>query len=146
MKRYKKPMGIVLVILLCSLLPINNLAYANSQSSEAKDPLSIDWVYANQISTSLYISSSGEATATGQLVGYSGVTTEVWIFLYLERYSNGSWTTVNSWYQSFNSYRGTLQKSTFVSAGYWYRVMASYYAYSGGDYEHIGEYSNSVYR
>ena len=145
--RYQRAIRMVFIIFLCLLLPFNILAYAydDLQTTDVGTPTVTDWAYVNQTATNLSISTSGEATATGQLIGYSGVTTEVWIFLYLERYSSGSWATVNSWYQSFDSYRGTLQSSTYVSSGYWYRVRASYYAYSGDDSEHIVQYSGSVY-
>ena len=145
MKRVKATLGMALVILLCLFMPLNPLTYANSQLMSADVPPITDWEYVNQTLTNLSISSAGEATATAQLIGIPGVTTQVSIFMYLERYSNGSWTSVNSWYQSYDSYIGTLQKSAFVSSGYWYRVKASYYAYSGDDSEHIVQYSGSVY-
>ncbi|MDD3924923.1 MAG: hypothetical protein PHP11_07500 [Erysipelotrichaceae bacterium] len=109
-------------------------------------PPAIQWVYVNQTMTNLSISSSGQATLTAQLIAVPGVTTQVWIFMYLERYSNGAWTSVNSWHQSYQSISGTLQRQTNVTSGYWYRVKASCFAYSGSESEHIIQYSNLVYR
>lgn len=146
MKRLKTVIGLILVALACFFMPLNSLAHASNMDLSAEVPQTIDWVYVNRTSTSLSISSVGEATATAHLTGYPGTTTEVWIFMYLEKYSGGSWTTINSWYQSYYTYTGTLQQTANVSSGYWYRVKASYYAYSGDDYEHIVQYSSSVYR
>jgi len=145
MKRSKTVMGLMLVILVCLLMPLNCLAYTNPQVLSSEIPPSPDWAYANRTLTNLSISSAGEATATAQLIGYPGVTTEVWIFMYLERYSGGFWTTVDSWYQGYYAYSGTLQETIYVPSGYSYRVKASYYAYCGDDYEHIIQYSNSIY-
>lgn len=146
MKRLKTVISLLLVVFVCIFIPLNNLAFANALELSAEFPPTTDWMYVNRTSTSLSISSSGEATATAHLTGYPGTTTEVWIFMYLERYSGGAWTTVNSWYQSYYTYTGTLQQSAFAASGYWYRVKASYYAYCGDDYENIIQYSNSVYR
>lgn len=145
MRQLKVAIGISFIVLLCLFLPLNPLIYANSQLPSVDVPPSTDWVYINRTMTNLSITTAGYATATAQLVGIPGVTTEVWIFMYLERYSGGSWTSVDSWYQSYPTYSGILQKSTYVASGYLYRVKASYYAYSGDDYEHVVQYSSSVY-
>ena len=102
------------------------------------------WSYTNSTNTLLSISTSGVATAVGIITGYQGITTKVIIYLYLQRYQSGAWTTINSWSQTFNSYRGTLQGTASVSKGYQYRVQASYYAYSGSLYENIISYSSIV--
>lgn len=133
--------------MVCLLVPQNTIVNAleKTSSSAANSVPTPDWAYVYQTKTQLSISASGIAEATGILTGYAGTTTEVWIFLYLERYSNGSWTSVNSWYQSFATYRGTLVTNSSVSNGYTYRVKASYYAYSGSEYEHIVQYSSPIY-
>lgn len=100
--------------------------------------------YTNSTTTDIYISSSGEASATGSLTGYQDITTKVTINLYLQQYANGSWKTVDSWSETFNKYRGSLQGESTVSKGYKYRVKASYYAYSGSKYENIVSYSEEV--
>ena len=103
------------------------------------------FVYINRISTSMSIQTNGLATATGSLTGYQGITDEVWIYLYLEAYFNGSWVICDSWSQTFYSYRGVLQGSSYISHGTNYRVRGSYYAWDGGDYEHAIGYSGVQY-
>ena len=141
-----KVVATILIALLFSLVvPFSPLLQVNSEALSVDVPPTIQWVYVNQTMTNLSISSSGQATLTAQLIGVPGVTSQVWIFMYLERYSNGAWTSVNSWHQSYQSISGTLQRQINVTSGYWYRVKASYYAYSGSEYEHIIQYSNLVY-
>lgn len=102
-------------------------------------------LYISRVTTNIYIGTYGETTVTGSITGYQGVTDAVWIFLYLEKNINGTWTTIHSWDQYFPSYRGVLQGTTVVPHGYYYRVRGSYYAYSGDDIEHVNGYSSTVY-
>lgn len=102
------------------------------------------WDYTNYTNTTLTISGSGTATATGVITGYQNITTSVSIYLYLQQYKNDAWTTIDSWYETFDSYKGTLEETTSVSPCYSYRVKASYYAYCGSDYENIINYSQTV--
>jgi len=105
------------------------------------------WSYTSATDTRLSISSSGTAICTGKITGYQGTTTKVEIYLYLQQYKNGAWSTVSggSWYQLFNSYKGTLQKTkSGLAKGYQYRVKASYYAWSGSNSENVVAYSKTV--
>lgn len=99
--------------------------------------------YTQSTKTSLSIV-SGQATATASLTGYPNTTTKVNIYIYLQRFQNGVWSNVNSAFQSFTGYRGTLQQKFSVTKGYSYRVYASYYAYSGSACENMTGYSSVV--
>ena len=145
MKLPKVVTTILLALLFSIIVPFSPLLQANSEALSVDVPPTIQWDYVYQTMTNLSISSSGQATSTAQLIGMPGVTTRVGIFIYLERYSNGAWTSVSSWHQSYQSISGTLQRQINVTSGYWYRVKASYYAYRGNNYEHITQYSNSIY-
>jgi len=59
------------------------------------------------------------------VTGYQGLTTSCKITANLQQYKNGAWTTIDTWTQSYNSYRGTLSASRTVAAGFSYRVLAS---------------------
>jgi len=105
------------------------------------------WSYTATYDTRLSISPSGIATCTGSITGYQGTTTKVEIYLYLQQYKNGTWSTVSggSWYNLYNSYTGTLQKTkSGLAKGYQYRVRAAYYAWSGSNSESITAYSKTV--
>lgn len=144
--RKLKLISIFLVICLSSCIMFSTGVSATEEQSISSTKI-------NPMPMSMYISwtmtdlaiTSGEAEAFGQIVGIPGVTTEVWIYLYLEVYVNGSWTTETSWYQTYGYYRGTLQGLTDVASGYYYRVRASYYAFSGSNYENLVRYSDTVY-
>lgn len=145
--RFGKSISFVLVIILSIFLPSG----LNINALDDESALSINsnpipqMMYINQTITKLTISSSGEAVSIGQIIGNTGITDTVWIYLYLEKFENYSWTTVSSCNKSFTYYRGELRKTDVVSSGYYYRVRASYYAFSGLYCENIVKYSNSVY-
>lgn len=136
----KKTTAFFLILVLCTLpLAASALESGNEMIAESA-------LYISSTSTTLIISSSGTATCTGKVTGYQGTTTKVEIYLYLQQYKSGSWVTVQngSWYASFNTYQGTLQKQLGVTRGYQYRVKASYYAYSGSACESLTDYSDIV--
>jgi len=140
----KKIVSCVLVLLVLSL----PMAYAENTNLETPGSGSTaKWSYTSSTKTILSISSAGKATCTGSLIGYQGTTTGVDIFLYLERYINGSWSTYpsGSWYQYFPTYQGVLSATIYVTSGYNYRLRASYYANSGSNWENISSCSQTVY-
>jgi len=120
----------------------------SANGGESNEPeIASKWSYVLTTNTNLSISSSGTATCTGKITGYSGTTTKVEIYLYLQQYKNGAWSTVSggSWYQLFNSHKGTLQKTkSGLASGYQYRLKASYYAWSGSNSENVVAYSSTV--
>lgn len=141
----------VLVVLVCLILAFGNLpVYAASEggvsviedSIKAIAPMSL---YISRTNTLLSISSSHQATCTANITCYPGSFDVIWIFMYLEIYSNGSWTTYSSWYQSFTTATVSMQRTTFTPPGYSYRVRASYYVYNGDDSEHTTGYSSVIY-
>ena len=122
---------VTLALAICVLLSFSTSAFASTESETPPVGITPFWSYTSSTVETLSISASGTATGTAKLTGYQGTTTKVITYLYLERYANGSWSTVQSWSQTDDSYRATLQGTYNVSKGYKYRVKASYYAYSG---------------
>jgi hypothetical protein len=137
--RMKKAMCLLLLILLFSFSLVPE-AFAVNLSGVITPYYS----YTNTTKTDLYISSSGLATATGNVVGYQDKTTKVNMYLYLQRYDGSNWVNIENWSKSDENYRLTLTGTSYVSKGYTYRVKAYYYVYSGTDYESIIRYSNNV--
>jgi len=143
-----KQIGVLAMTILISFLFYPNTAIHTHAVSlqEPEDHIVVPyWTNINQTITQISIVPSGMIEVSGVLTGYPGITTEIRIFLYLEKHTNGKWITINSWHDSFYSYRGALINSTALTRGYLYRVKASYYAYRGNNYEHITQYSNSIY-
>lgn len=142
---------VALVLLLAC--PVQAAAQADSLPATAAGELlaapgggiSPMMLYIYRVTTSLSISANGNATALGTIMGYPGVTDEVWIYLYLEIYVNGTWQTYRSWSQTFENYYGSLQAIAAVPSGFYYRVKGSYYGWSGGASDHVINYSISVY-
>lgn len=102
------------------------------------------WSYTNSTTESLSIN-SGTATMTSSVVGYSGVTTKIEIYFYLQQY-DGSWKniktykdTVNSWYTAKEHVYSGLPK------GYKYRLRCTYYVYSGKSYDYFMNYTSEKY-
>jgi len=143
---FKKIVAMVLCMVAFFTLASFSVSANGGESSRTEGGVA-KWSYISARDTRLSISSSGTATCTGSVTGYPGTTTKVEIYLYLQQYKNGAWSTVSggSWYQLFNSYKGTLQKTkSGLASGYQYRLKASYYAWSGSNSENVVAYSSTV--
>lgn len=82
------------------------------------------------ISSNLSISSAGKATCTGAIRLYASYTANMTVKL--QRYTNGYWSTVQSWSGDGVS---TISKSYYVTSGYYYRVVTAASVYdSSGNY------------
>lgn len=92
----------------------------------------------------LSISDSGTASASGNVSGKAGHTTKISIHLYLQKYSNGRWTSVADWSGSKEGISYMLKKTKSVSKGYRYRAKAVCRAYAGSDSEKVTRYSSAV--
>lgn len=80
--------------------------------------------------------SDGTANCSASVTGYTTNTNRVSIDLYLQKYSNGSWSNISSWSDSANSYTLSVYHTKRIAAGR-YRLKASYHAQS----ENIIKYS-----
>jgi hypothetical protein len=145
-KRFCTVVLLCMLVVLCGGSPIMAIDQVpNSELSSSGINPSPMFMYINQIYTSMYIQTYGDTTAVGSIIGIQGLTDEVWIFLYLERYINGSWQTYACWSKTFYSYRGYLEGTRVVPRGYSYRVRGSYYAWVGSNYEQVTGYSSVQY-
>jgi hypothetical protein len=145
-KRFSTVVLLCMLVVLCGSSPIMAIDQVpNSELSSSGINPSPMFMYINQIYTSMYIQTYGDTTAIGSIDGIQGLTDEVWIFLYLERYINGSWQTYACWSKTFYSYRGYLEGTRVVPRGYSYRVRGSYYAWVGSNYEQVTGYSSVQY-
>lgn len=145
---FKKRIGLVLCLALL-LVPImgatDNAAVIASSGNNfttqgnAIVPLA---AYTRSTYTNLAIV-SGTATCVASLTGFSGITTQVDITMYLEKRYLFIWMTDTSWSQTFYSYSGSMSEQHSVSSGT-YRVKAVYVAYSGSNSETITGYSDTI--
>lgn len=101
------------------------------------------WSYTNSTSQILSVS-SGTATFTASVTGYSSKATKIVMYMYLQQStSSGGWTNLASYTHTFNTYHGAASHTYSVPSGYTYRLRCSYYVYSGSEYEHIIAYSGT---
>lgn len=104
------------------------------------------WSYTESTSQGLSVESK-EATAFARVTGYDDKATKIVIYMYIQQLDNGSWKTLDSHRYEFDSWHGS-KEITYSPCphGYTYRLKASYYVYSGTQYEHISANSaNFVY-
>lgn len=123
--------------------PIESTNTSNSPSEYSCESIMPIYDYTALVKTELSIN-AGTAEVYGSLVGYSGITDKVNIYLYLQKKENGIWTNVKTFSESFSHYKGKIETDINVDKGYSYRVKGSYYAYDGGKSEHITAYSSTI--
>jgi len=85
--------------------------------------------------------SGGNGSAVCTVAGYQTFVTKCSITANLQQYKNGTWVTIDTWPQSFNSYRGSLTGTKALTKGYDYRVQAIYTATSASMTETFTTYS-----
>ena len=127
--------AITATILLFSMCTI---AFASGETEqESKSPYGVRYTYIiNATATSLGINSNGRATITNAVSCNSDVD-KVTVSSYLQKYSNGTWTTVKHWTDTENDNRYAGSHSYYVSSGNSYRVITYFYAYDGSASESI---------
>ena len=123
---------IILALVLISVLgiwaPIASAASGNSYTSELLQPL---WTYLYYVTDYFDIDASGKAIMDSQMETYDGYVDNIKMNNYLQRYVNGTWTTVKSWSQSTDGTYAFWSGSYYVYEGYCYRLYTYYYAYNG---------------
>lgn len=66
--------------------------------------------------------------------------------VYLERYTNGSWSTIKTWTTTENSTIAYIMKDWYVAKGYFYRMRSTGYAIKNGVVQETIYYiSTSIY-
>ena len=102
-----------------------------------------EYSYTSTVSTTLTISNTGVAKPRAVITGFPGTTTKLSVTMYLQKYSNGSWETIQSWSSSTTLNSLTLTKSKVVSKGK-YRTHAVFKAYRNSSSEQIVKNSGTV--
>lgn len=137
----KVPKIIAVVLMFALLLGTTSFASELNEENEYGEPNLSRWVYTSSTSQNLTISSSGTATMTSNVTGYSDKATKIVVYMYLQQYSSGAWRNVvtyrdekASWYSDVQHTYSTLAK------GYNYRLRCIYYVY-GPDAYHYDYYT-----
>lgn len=132
------------IVLLCS---VSTVAYAQNPDAIQENNIALQaadvtpcFEYTNSTVTSLSISTSGKATCSTSITGYSGVTTKIVIKMTLQKKTLLWWSAQETWTTTINNFVGSLVKSATVDSGK-YRVKVEYTVYSGSNSEEITTYS-----
>lgn len=104
------------------------------------------WKYTSSTSQGISVEDK-TATACIDVTGYKGTATRIVAYMYIQQLNNGNWITLDSHRYEFDSWHGSKEITySLCPHGYTYRLKASYYVYSGSQYEYISATSaNFVY-
>lgn len=130
------------------VLASSDVDYVEIESQLTEENESYNEVYSLLRGTYLFY---GSATITNPGIGYVGTAASTYaktsvasvsVTARLQRYDNGSWTTVSSWTVSeSNSTNASTSKVFSVSRGYYYRV----YSYHSANGESTFGATNGIY-
>lgn len=151
----KRKLAKILMLILVCVMSVNSFAMARNiedNNDFLEDEYHIEgtpnlsrWSYVSSYSQDLYINSSGTATMTSSVTGYSGVTTKIEIYFYLQQY-DGAWKNVKTYKDTVNgSYAVKEHVYSGLEKGYKYRLRCTYYVYSGKSYDYFMEYTSEQY-
>ena len=125
-----KRISLFLLVFLISL----SLFIPVSFATDLDDPIvSPRWTYIHLVENGLTINSSGQAAMFSYMNCYQGTVDKIVMNNYLQRYVNGSWTTLNSWSKTTYGTSAEWIKSYYVTSGYIYRLRTYFYTYDGSN-------------
>ena len=142
----KKIVSVILSLAMLATVAVSVCA-APPDETQKEEQIEITPRYAFTNRTNTNISSKNEdgknilipyASATG----YRGITTKIIIKMELQQLIGEEWFTIETWEETFESHRGTLEKEVEASTGI-YRTYGTYTVYGGDQYEVIGSSSLS---
>ena len=132
-----KKIKILITLMLCMAL-ITTIKFPSYANVETDTPVEISPRYTHILSTMTSLTNNGKAYSKGSVNGISQ-SSSLKVFLYLEKYSNGTWSVISSDYSTKTGSNLILTMTTSVSSGT-YRVKGSYYANG----ENTIKYSSTV--
>ncbi len=140
MKRFTR----VISLLLITLLSITSLTALAAPATEPDIPplTNPHFDFTANVATGLAINDSGRATIYCSVTGYPDLADRVRMYVYLEKYKDGVWQTVDFFSEDVSHFQAHIEEWMQVDAGYKYRVYASIYVYSGNQMEYITDTSS----
>lgn len=130
---------VALVLLMTSMLVVP------ASAADEAPTVTPRYVNISVFTASVGVNSSGKASCYSDVITANSTHT-IYLDITLQRYNNGYWTNVKSWNTSGTG-EVSLDKSWYVTSGYYYRTAATATVYtSGGSYvEGVTIYSRSDY-
>jgi hypothetical protein len=127
----KRILMVVLAAALLACVPGVALAGNRIQADMSEDMIiSPMFTYINDADCDLSISANGVASMDASIECGPSVN-KIRIVPNLQRYSGGSWQTVESWSQYYYSNTADWSRTYNVTSGYTYRLYVYFYAYNG---------------
>lgn len=130
---FKRLFSMIAVLVIC-VVSVSNTVFAVE--------ITPYWSYTSTCSSTLSISGK-TATCTSKATGYSGTTTKIVISQTLQKKtSSNSWSEVDSWSETYNSFVGTATNYSYNLSSGTYRLKSVFTVYSGSKCETITKYSS----
>ena len=117
---------------------------ADELDTPADDPIISEYIYANSISSSLSITSSGSATGTSDVSGNSNLVTKIVTHQYLQKKNGSSWATIDSWTNTRYTWHTNCSFPYTVTETGQYRIRTEADVYHNSSYENVDCNSNTV--
>ena len=127
MKKHTRLIGMLLA---ACILAVNTTTVFAARKPDTG--ISIQWSDVSTITSNMKVDSWGVATisATGQAKAASSADS-VEVIADLQKYENGSWTSLKSWSDKKDIKFATLSEKYAIAKGYSYRVYITVNAYKG---------------
>lgn len=131
-------------IVVCAIVLMPCAIFAGNELNVPIDKENVvEYVYATTTSTTLSINNGKNAKAKVSITGVPGKTTKLSATMYLQKYSNKSWKTVQKWSESSTLNSLMISRHRDVTKGK-YRVHAVFKAYRNSNVEEIIKNSNTM--
>ena len=130
----KKIISCLVAILMCSSFGNVSVSAAVIPDGGVASPC---YDYTDQLTTTLSISSSKEASCRTTIYGISGTTTKIVVTQYLEKKNGKSWDEVTHWTKTFNSWWCNCTNSYTITESGTYRLRTEAKVYCGSKSEDV---------
>ena len=125
MKKFLKVTFCVVTIMMVLLSTFSIVGYCGNESKDTGAKMT----YINSYSAQLD-KGTVSSTSTAKITGKSGVTS-VKIKMELQKLSSGTYSTIQTWEQTFSGTSGYMQENKLTSLLSTYRLKVTFTAYSG---------------
>jgi len=139
----KKMLSILCASIIC-LSGSSMYVYAEGNDTPADDPVIPEYVYTYSISSDLSIESSGSATGSSEVKGYSALVTKIVVHQYLQKKNGSTWDDIDSWSNTTYTYENDCDFPYTISSAGTYRIRTVADVYHNSSYETVDCNSNSV--
>lgn len=135
---------LIVLLLLFSLLVLPGIAFGGQDNEITNDIGIMSFQYLSKAESLMFVNSNKTISVSGETGSYVNVE-KLSVTVYLQKYSNGSWSNVKSWdfsKSSSSSIIGTATSSTLSSGTY--RVKSYHRIDHGGLIETTYSYTGST--